>query len=994
MKAPLWLTKTSPRIQQSLQHLSERVQPVAVWSKLQAMALLLHLPQFRHHLQAKHPLGARRNFKSSFQFSTRDRSLNLHARFDGAMRVGIGVLSDPDVTLRFRTVGHLADFFADGDLFQMLLYNDVELSGNLSALAKFGHLSTDIKLRGKALPPKQPSQARSRWQDLPAPAVGEPCLQDLGAEATFLEDPYLASYSLDDFPRVKRLLWAHREIAPQICTERARLVTEFSLGDGKSGENRQYPVLRQARALSHVLRHKKAVIHEDDVLLGTTSSHRIGVVLYPEFGASAIWPELLTMQGRELNPYLISEDDRRILDREVLPFWIDGNIKEWTRHTFDDPEALRLDERFVLYFLWKSYAVSHTIADFPAVLGRGLVSIGQEAKARRKVAASPDQQAFYEGLATACEGVMTYARNLADRAREVAAGADAARKRELLELAAICERVPAGPVETLKEALQSLWLLFVSLHQESMNAGLSLGRLDVWLQPYFEREMAACTDPQQRTQVVEQAIESVSAFMLKATDHLPMVPDIGNHLFGGSSSDQAVTLGGVKPDGSDAVCDMTWVFLKATEMLRLRDPNVNARYAAGVNSAAYLRRLCEVNCLTRATPSIHNDAAMVPALINDGFSAEEARDWAATGCVEPTVSGRHFGHTGSIMFNLVAPLEMALNDGVHPLLGCQVGPQTGDASAFADYQSFYQAYQTQLVWLIDRAVEGNNLLGRAHQQLHPTPLLSALFVGPMESAKDLIDGGAPNNSTGIANVGLSDVVDSLCAIKTLVFDQGRLSFEQLLAAVRDDFVGHETILAQIENLAPKLGQDHPLPAQVANELLVFIDDYLRARPHYRGGTYRPGYWSMSNHVAFGLLSGASPSGRRRHRAFTPGLTPSSLCKAGLTDQISSVASLDTLRMPNSLAFNVKVVPGSDSHAVTLDRMAAYVASYFELGGMQLQFNVASSALLRKAMKDPDAHRDLLVRISGYNAYFVELNRNMQLELIDRMEHGLGVGDPG
>jgi formate C-acetyltransferase len=714
------------------------------------------------------------------------------------------------------------------------------------------------------------------------------------------------------------------------------------------------------------------------------------VVIYPECGGTTIWPELLTMDARELNPYRISREDIDILDREVFPFWMDDNVREWTRRTFDQPEALRLDERWVLYFQWKNHAVSHTIADLPAVLSRGLLAIAEEARQHEQDAADTDDRAFYEALRIAVDGVVDYGRRIAAAAREMAARlpVDAPRRDELEAMAAAAERAPAHPARSLHEAVQAIWTLFHCLHQENTNAGLSLGRLDVWLQPYLAHDLEAA-GPAGREAVVERALELFGALMLKATDHLPLVPDIGNRLFGGSSSDQVITLGGVHADGSDAVCDLTWVALKCTEMLRLRDPNVNARYAPGVSSEAYLRRLCELNLLTRATPSIHNDRAVITALEAQGFTTAHARDWSATGCVEPTSCGRHFGHTGCLMFNLVAALEMALHDGVHPLLGERIGPQTGDPRGFATFEAFLAAFLVQLRALLDRAVEGNDLLGRAHQVLRPTPLLSAVFDGPMQKGRDVIEGGAVYNSTGIANIGLSDVVDSLAAVKTLVFDEQRFTMDALLGALDEDFVGHAPVLAAIHGRVPRFGTDHPLPRGLAAEVVEQIGRHLETKVSYRGGRYVPGYWSMSNHVAFGKLSGALPSGRRRGQPFTPGLTPSALAHAPLTEQLRSVAGLDPRRLPNNLAFNVKVVPGADEpHRVVVDRLAACAAAYADLGGMQLQFNVVSSATLREARRDPASHADLLVRISGYNAYFVDLCADLQEELIDRMEHPL------
>jgi len=432
---------------------------------------------------------------------------------------------------------------------------------------------------------------------------------------------------------------------------------------------------------------------------------------------------------------------------------------------------------------------------------------------------------------------------------------------------------------------------------------------------------------------------------------------------------------------------------KAAEMLRLKDPNLNARYAPGVNSEAYLWRVCEVNALTRATPSLHNDDAIVPALVAQGFALEPARDWTATGCVEPTSCGRHFGHTNCMMLNLVAPLEMALHDGWHPVLHSQVGPHSGAAESFANYESFWEAYKTQLGFVIDKSVEANNLLGRAHQTLKPSPLFSALFDGPMQAGKDVTQGGALYNTSGTAMIGLTDVVDSLAAVHLLVFEEKQLSLAELVRALEANFVGHETLALQLTRKVPKFGQRNALTQRLAGDVQAFVSERFAAQEHYRGGRYLPGYWSMSNHVAFGLLSGALPSGRPKGKPFTPGLTPSATASASLTNQMHAVAQLDRTHMPNNIAFNIKVVPGpKDTHRQLVDRMTAYAAAYFELGGMQMQFNVVSTETLRDAMQNPDEYRDLLVRISGYNAYFVELNRDIQMELIERMDHTLG-GEP-
>jgi formate C-acetyltransferase len=425
-------------------------------------------------------------------------------------------------------------------------------------------------------------------------------------------------------------------------------------------------------------------------------------------------------------------------------------------------------------------------------------------------------------------------------------------------------------------------------------------------------------------------------------------------------------------------------------MLTLRDPNVNARCHPEKNSKEYLDRLCEVNINTSATPSIHNDQQMIDALVNQGIKIEDARIWAATGCVEPTICGKHFGHTNCMLLNTVAAMEMVLNNGIHPVISYswRIGPKTGELKDLNSYDEFLNAYKEQLHFLVDNSVEYNNNLGRTHQKLKPIPLLSSLIEGPMEKGKDLVDGAAKYNSSGVALVGLTDVIDSLRTIKKLVYDEQVIDLPTLNQIVKNNFESElgEKIYHQIENI-PKFGTDDQESNEIGQDLVDFLYNDFMSYENYRGGTYLVGFWSMSNHVAFGTLSGALPSGRKANKPYTPGLTPAPGKKDELIQNIHSVAALDALKMPNNLAFNIKLVPNSlDPHEETLNYFNSYVKSYFDLGGMQMQFNVVSSDVLRDAMEHPENYGWLIVRISGYNAYFVDLNKDMQLELIERTEY--------
>ncbi|MBP7232602.1 MAG: hypothetical protein KBA28_11805 [Syntrophaceae bacterium] len=830
--------------------------------------------------------------------------------------------------------------------------------------------------------------------------IRKPCqLQAVNVDPNvrFLNDPYLAEYSLDDFSRIKDFLDIHLKTKPAICYERAELITQWFKENGFEKDKNGKPwvaELRQAQAFQYLMENKKPIIRKNDLIAGTSTTKDIGVIIYPEAHGTMIWGELLTVSHRPLNPYDVDSKTIAVLHNKVFPFWLKRNFREWVRYNRDYPLCQKLDERFAACFLWKTVALSHTILNYPEILRFGTKGIIANIDRELSSIAENEKQKHdtLQSMKISLEGINAYAKNLSLEARRLASQEkELLRKDELLHLAEICKRVPAHPCTTLDEAVNAMWMIWVGVHMENTNAGFSLGRLDQWLQPFFIADMEKIQDDQERKKYIKHAIELIGCFYMRCTDHLPLIPDIGNYLFGGSSSDQAITLGGVTSEGDDAVNDMTYIFLKVTEMLSIRDPNVNARFNNRKNSATYLKRLCEVNINTTATPSIHNDEAVMASLAEFHYPPEHLRDWSATGCVEPTLSGRHMGHTNCMMFNMVAALEMALNNGRHPLMRWDLGPKTGDipAGAFPDFESFFNAFATQLRFLADQTCEYNNLLGEAHQTIRPTPLISALIEGSLKAGKDVTKGGARYNSSGTACIGLADITDSMMVIKKLIFEEKKITFPRLLDAVNTNFKNDSKLLAQIKNKMVLFGSGDEEALAMANRVTKLAHDIFIEHENYRGGKYTAGFWSMSNHVAFGTLTGALPSGRLAGKAFTPGLTPEPHASRSILDNIRDVAKLKAENMNNNIAFNVKVVPGvQETHQKNVDIIYSYVKTYSDLGGMQMQLNVVSSKTLRDAMEHPENYQNLLVRISGYNAYFVTLNREMQMELIERAEFNI------
>jgi formate C-acetyltransferase len=509
-------------------------------------------------------------------------------------------------------------------------------------------------------------------------------------------------------------------------------------------------------------------------------------------------------------------------------------------------------------------------------------------------------------------------------------------------------------------------------------------------------------DIDKKTISVEDAVELVCCLWLKIGDHVPAIPDAAEKLFGGTGSNQAITIGGVDKQGKDAVNDLTYVMLRATELMLLRDPNLNARYHLDVNSDEYLRRLCESNVEAKATPAIHNDKAVIKALTLKDETIEQARDYGIVGCVEPCSNGRTYGHSASILVNLTSVLELALFNGRHRHTGMntQIGEATGEAVNFEDFDEFKRAFARQVRWIAKKTTDLNNTFGRTHQRFHPTPILSALFEGPMEKGKDLIEGGATINSSGVTIIGLADVVDSLSVIEKIVFEDKEIAFEQLLKAMEKNFEGDdfEPLQKRLMNpkKTPKYGNEDPVADANAAWLVDLLDKEFSEKQNYRGGNYRVGYWTMTTHAGYGRLTGALPSGRKAKENFTSGITPASGVTPCLTKALNSVADLSARSLSSGVALNLKFTPEVDKKKM-IDNFAAYVKGYFDGnkdqsdGGMEIQFNITKREDFEDAMKHPEKYPELLVRVSGYTAYFKDLNPFMQKEIIDRSEYLLSTG---
>jgi len=806
-----------------------------------------------------------------------------------------------------------------------------------------------------------------------------------------LDDIRLKDFTLENLPRLKELRRLSFARKPEICIERARYVTRYLRDKDDPGDA---PEVRQARKVNYFLQHKRPVFHDRNLLAGSTTSKALGAPLFPEFFALTLWPELDTVSTRAKNPQKLTADEARELNLEIFPFWMDKNVLEMTRARIGNAESLKLFESLVFFIAAKAGCISHAVPTYAPMLEHGLtglISMASEREAAALAHASDEgnrQADFYRAVQISLEGIIKYAEHLAEEAAMLASVADDPRVRqEFLDMAGICRRVPAGPATTFREAVNAIWICQVGIHAENINMAMSPGRLDQLLYPYYRR------DVEEGRLDTGGAIELIGCLWLKIADNVTMVPEASEEMFGGAGTVPAITLGGVDADGEDAVNDLTYIMLRVTELLRIRDPNVNARYDYEKNSKEYCRRVAEVILNTKAVPAFFNDRANITALQGQGESIEHARDYAVIGCVELASSGRDYPASSSIMLNLAAPLEMALFQGKRPITGEeQIGPVTPDPATLPSFEQFWEVFKSQLDWLIEKAIELNEEMGRVHQQMMPSPLLSAFFEGPMDKGRDLIQGGSLYNSSGATHIAFADVVDSLNAIEQTVFIDKKLSFTELLQMVKADFAGPagEKMRLYLKNRAPKYGTENPIARKNARNLVRHLFDLYQAHINYRGGPYRPAYWTMTNHAGLGRITGALPHGRKSGELFASGITPVSGAAPELTACLNAVADLGGECVPGCWALNIKYSPEADVEKMA-ERFAQTIEAYFRAGGQQVQFNIMTYQMLQDARKHPEKYPELMVRVSGYSAYFKDLNELMKDELITRTMYDLTNG---
>jgi formate C-acetyltransferase len=772
-------------------------------------------------------------------------------------------------------------------------------------------------------------------------------------------------------------------VDPHICIERARLVTE------SYRETENEPVLiRRARAFDRILRGISVYILDRELIVGHQASTQRSAFLFPEFAVEWIDREIDTFETRGQDRFIVPGEVRRRFREDILPYWRGRTLTDHLMAHLS--EEIRLQRFVATVFsvgLHEDGGLGHVALDYRKVLTRGVEGIKEEIRERMEglVLWKPEdyqKKLFYESALMMCDSAIAFAGRYARRAREMATDEpDTARREELEAVAAVCERVPRYPARGFHEALQSFW--FVQLLPQIYDNGVSIspGRFDQYMYPYYAGDLASGRLTREKAQ------ELLEACWVKFTEPIKVYCAADAAFHAGYPMGQNLCVGGVAPDGLDAVNDLTYRCLESHSHMLLMQPNFSARMHQG-SPHEYLMTVCEAVKLGNGMPQITNDEVFVTALTGIGVPIEEAREYVPVGCVE-NAPVNTWGRSNGGYINLTKILELALNDGVCRITGEQMGPRTGDPRAFTSFDQVVGAYKEQMRHAVRTLATWDNLIDMIHAQLMPTPFISTVVGDCIEKGMDVTGGGARYNWTGPLGVGIANAGDSLHAVGKAVFEDRTVSMDELLSALDSDFEGREDLRQILLNKVEKYGNDIPAVDRMVKLATDIYLDELKNYRTYRGGPFVGSLLPVASYVAFGMSTGATPDGRRARERLADGISPTAGADhKGPTAVFKSVCTIDHRRCPNGVIFNQKINPSTISTREGMIKFAGLIRSYLQLGGGHIQFNIVSADVLKDAQKNPDKHRGLVVRVAGYSAFFHELHRDVQDSIIARTEQQL------
>jgi len=781
--------------------------------------------------------------------------------------------------------------------------------------------------------------------------------------------------------RIKKLREQSINTAPYITPERAKLITEFYKSD--IAQKVSAPV-RHALAFKYLLEHKSVCINEGELIVGERGPAPRASPTYPEITAHSL-QDLDILNTRPKTSFKVNEETRRLYEEGIIPFWRGKSIRDRIFSEMSE-EWKNAYEAGIFTEFQEQRAPGHTVLD-DKIYKKGFIDFKREIKesmGKLDFLNDPDSYKKREELKAmeiCADALVFYAERHAQKAKELAVKEkDPGRKKELQRIAEICSRVPANAPQDFWEALQYYWFVHLGVVIEYNTwDSFNPGRLDQHLYSFYKRglEDGALTK--------EQAKELLQAFWVKFNNQ-PAPPKVGvTAEESGTYTDFAlINTGGVKPDGSDAVNELSYLILDVVEEMRILQPSSMIQISKKTPDS-FLKRALQIVRTGFGQPSIFNTEAIVQELVRMGKSVEDARNGGCSGCVEVGCFGKeNYNLTG--YFNLPKVFEITLNNGVDPRTGEEIGLRSGDPLKFSSYEELFEAFKKQINYFVDIKVKGSNVIERLYAEYLPAPFLSMLISDCIAKGKDYHDGGARYNTSYIQGVGLGTITDILSSIKYNIFDKKHLGLKELLEALRRNFEGDEPLRQRFLNKTPKYGNDDDYADEIMRSVFEAYYSAVSGRPNTKGGFYQINLLPTTVHIYFGKMTMATADGRKASEPLSEGISPvQGSDRKGPTAVIKSASKMDHIRTGGTL-LNQKFTPNLLADEEGIDKLAHLIRSYFKLDGHHIQLNVVSAETLREAQKNPEKYRDLIVRVAGYSDYFVDINPDLQNEIIKRTEH--------
>ena len=780
--------------------------------------------------------------------------------------------------------------------------------------------------------------------------------------------------------RVARLRQQSLNAIPTLSPERADLITSFYQ---QQTEKLSVPVER-ALAFAYLMEHKTIYIGVGELIVGEKGPAPKATPTYPELCCHSL-QDLEILDTREKISFKVNPDTFQQYENTFIPFWHGKTMREMILAEMT-PDWIDAYEAGIFTEFMEQRSPGHTVLD-DKIYHRGMLDFIAEIDDRlADLDYFNDPNAYrkqeqLKAMRITAQAVIRFAERHAKQARKLAAQeSDPQRRAELEQIAEVCAHVPAHAPRDFWEALQYYWFvhLGVTIELNPWDA-FNPGHLDHHLEPFYQRGL------DDGTLTREQAEELLHCLWIKFNNQ-PAPPKVGITAEESNTyTDFAqINTGGVRPDGSDAVNEVTYLMLDVIEEMRLLQPSSSIQVSKK-NPDRFIKRAARIMRTGFGQPSVFNTDAVVQELIRQGKSVIDARAGGTSGCVETGAFGKeNYNLTG--YFNMPKVLEITLYNGIDPRTGKQIGLQTGDPTEFETFDQLFAAYEQQLNHFIDIKIRGNNVIERLYAEFLPAPFLSLLIDDCIATGRDYHDGGARYNTTYIQGVGLGSITDALAALKIHVFDQETMSMADMLALLAGDFAGHERERQLLLNKTPKFGNDDDYADSIMTTVFEAYFNAIDGRPNTKGGTYHINLLPTTCHVYFGSVIGAMPDGRRAGTPLSEGISPvQGADRCGPTAVIRSVAKMDHVRTGGTLLnqkFTPQVLAGDDG----LDKLVYLIRTYFKLDGHHIQFNVIDAETLRAAQANPDDYRDLIVRVAGYSDYFCDLGDALQDEIIGRTEH--------